>query len=253
VLEPRGGGERLSGPCFFGEKRWVTGSYELSVTVSGDRGPLMSSTFTLTPSGFRVEVPEKVPDGMVFIPASGPVHRPYFIDRYEVTVAEFKRFRVGYDPYYPAPRNPAHGVSFEDAMAYAGSVNKMLPTRDQWIRAAFGDSGYGYDGGNSNLTKGEPEPVGTRPAGPFGIFDMGGNVSEWLRDGWALGASFDNGRIAKTLGGKPRNFLHDPRPGPAAYNRMSGEPRRTYSPYKLHPEDDNLIEVGLRCVIELNP
>jgi serine/threonine protein kinase len=88
--------------------------------------------------------------------------------------------------------HPVVGVSWYEATAYARWLGKELPTREQWWRAALGDTRGAFPWGNDVKTaeiRANFELVGTRPVGsyplgvsPFGCFDMAGNVREWLRD-----------------------------------------------------------------------
>ena len=74
---------------------------------------------------------------------------------------------------------PVGGVSWYEAAAYAAFAGKSLPTIYHWYRAAdlgrFADiltvSNFGGTG---------PAPVGSYDGlGPFGTYDMAGNVKEW--------------------------------------------------------------------------
>ncbi len=74
---------------------------------------------------------------------------------------------------------PVAGVSWYEAAAYAAYAGKSLPTLYHWYQAAalgrFADiltvSNFGGKG---------PAAVGSHPGlGPFGTFDMAGNVREW--------------------------------------------------------------------------
>ena len=88
--------------------------------------------------------------------------------------------------------HPVVGVSWYEATAYARWLGKDLPTREQWWRAALGDTRGAFPWGNDVRTaeiRANFGLVGTRPVGsytlgvsPFGCFDMAGNVREWLRD-----------------------------------------------------------------------
>jgi iron(II)-dependent oxidoreductase len=128
----------------------------------------------------------------------------YFIDRYEVTNLQYKDFIdvTGHRPpihwrnrTFPEGRlanHPVVNVSWHDAHAYAEWVGKRLPTEAEWERAARGDYGFEYPWGRScvvdNANFGNPDakttPVDKFAAGrsPHGVYDMSGNVGEWVND-----------------------------------------------------------------------
>jgi formylglycine-generating enzyme required for sulfatase activity len=152
-----------------------------------------------------------------------PVHTVYldafYIDKYEVTNAQYKKFMdaKGYkaptywnDTNYNAPNNPVVGVDWNDAKAYADWAGERLPTEAEWEYAARGGlSGKGYfwgdewpppkNAGNfadetAKKVRGSRTIYGyddgyayTAPVGKFtpngyGLYDMAGNVSEWCAD-----------------------------------------------------------------------
>jgi len=180
---------------------------------------------------------------MVFVPGGSPlVPKAFWIDRYEVTNAQYRRFveetrheAPAYwgDPAFNQPDHPVVGVSWEDAFQYAQWVGKRLPTWAEWERAAGGDDGRAYPWGEAwspgrcNSVGGQDgfdgtAPVGSFPSGasPYGAMDMAGNVWEWVANGpesgpweggqfrWGRGGSWANGpegvRISARARGEAR-------------------------------------------------
>jgi serine/threonine protein kinase/dienelactone hydrolase len=75
---------------------------------------------------------------------------------------------------------PVSGVSWFEASAYAAFAGKSLPVLGQWYRAAPSDVAR-YVGPASNITSNALAPVGAyKGVGPFGTYDMAGNVREWV-------------------------------------------------------------------------
>ena len=139
----------------------------------------------------------------------------FYIDRYEVTNAQYKQF-VDANPKWQKDRIPSEYhdgdylkhwernnypqgkknhpvvyVSWYAAMAYADWAGKRLPTEAEWEKAARGGlEGQVYPWGNSiDLSKanysgeiGDTTPVGNYPANAYGLYDMAGNAWEWCLD-----------------------------------------------------------------------
>lgn len=110
----------------------------------------------------------------------------FYIDRYEVTYAEFLRFKPNARYEGAHSTEPVRGVNWFEADAYCMWVGKRLPTEFEWEKAARGVEGNLFAWGNefnresASLGK-KVTPVGTmkQDVSSFGIYDINGNVSEW--------------------------------------------------------------------------
>ncbi|HEY6328719.1 MAG TPA: bifunctional serine/threonine-protein kinase/formylglycine-generating enzyme family protein, partial [Blastocatellia bacterium] len=129
----------------------------------------------------------------------------YYIDKFEVTNAQYKKFcdetnrpyptkLPRYEQYFNSnPDSPVMGIGWDDAEAYAEHYGKRLPSEQEWEKAASWDPvtkakrewpwGNTPDASLANLS-GQPNAVGRHTAGAsaYGVQDMAGNVSEWVAD-----------------------------------------------------------------------
>jgi formylglycine-generating enzyme required for sulfatase activity len=131
--------------------------------------------------------------------------RAFDIDRFEVSVGHLrsascpvaivKRFE-GSDP-----ARAAFGISLPEARALCTLFGGRLPTEDEWIVAAAGDTPRRYPWGDTGAVcrraawglvngpcgKGAlgPDTVGAHADGatPLGVHDLAGNVAEWVETG----------------------------------------------------------------------
>jgi hypothetical protein len=195
---------------------------------SGSMG--LQMRFELVPEGTSPEGMVRIPSGSAGLGTTAALDiDPFWLDRYEVTNAEFKAFMDagGYrhrdswrEPIldesgveilweaamerftdstgrpgpagwelgtYPEGRGsyPVGGVSWYEAAAYAAWTGKSLPTVFHWYRAA--ERGvFSEILTASNLNSAGPAPVGSyQGIGPFGTYDMAGNVREWCANSMA--------------------------------------------------------------------
>ncbi|QNI33170.1 formylglycine-generating enzyme family protein [Alloacidobacterium dinghuense] len=133
----------------------------------------------------------------------------FYIDKYPVANAEFKKF-LDATHYHPSDdlnflkdwkdgtfpdgsgNKPVTWVSQEDARAYAKWAGKRLPHEWEWQYSAQGTDGRIYPWGNDwdaskvpvpdrSRTMRGPNDVDAHPAGasPFGVMDLVGNVWQW--------------------------------------------------------------------------
>ncbi|MGY1943909.1 SUMF1/EgtB/PvdO family nonheme iron enzyme [Nocardia asiatica] len=147
----------------------------------------------------------RIPDSIYL---SGPLDQPvwlpdYWIDTYPVTNGDYALFvgAVGHPPPQhwdgrrPPPEiidHPVVWVTHDDASAYARWAGKRLPTSQEWEKAARGTRGATWPWGDQatpakcnckrDRTPGTTTPVDRYKSGvsPYGVYDLAGNVWEWL-------------------------------------------------------------------------
>ena len=138
-------------------------------------------------------------------PAKNIYLSSYYIDKFEVSNAEYTEFIKATDHPAPAywdhhqlnqPSQPVTGVNWFDANTYCHWANKRLPSEAEWEKAARGPAGLIYPWGNNldyskaNFSKGKTGQnnitvsVDSHPEGKsyYGVYNMAGNVFEWVQD-----------------------------------------------------------------------
>lgn len=116
---------------------------------------------------------------------------PFYMDKYEVTQKAFEKVRGGNPSKFIGTDLPVEQVTWLEANAYCNKIGKRLPTEAEWEKAARGgtttlyywgdqmDAAYAWFSDNSD---GKIHPIGQKKPNNLGIFDMNGNVWEWIAD-----------------------------------------------------------------------
>jgi formylglycine-generating enzyme required for sulfatase activity len=88
-------------------------------------------------------------------------------------------------------KHPVKGITRDEAKAYCEWASKRLPTEAEWEAAVRGVDGRLYPWGDDvravDLPRSGTYEVGGKPTNqtPSGLFDMAGNVWEWVDDTYA--------------------------------------------------------------------
>jgi formylglycine-generating enzyme required for sulfatase activity len=134
------------------------------------------------------------------------IAKPFAVSKFELTAAEWDACVAGggcsgYEPPRDTTNSPVTNVSKNDAHAYVawlsqvtGKTYRLLTEAEYEYAARAGTTTeypWGDDIGTNNAhcagcgskwDKAETAPVGSFPANKFGLYDMVGNVMEWVED-----------------------------------------------------------------------
>lgn len=114
---------------------------------------------------------------------------------YEVTQEEYERLGGTNPSYFKAPDHPVDSVNWFEAMKFCESLNAhekalgtlpagyryRLPTDEEWGKLVGGQK---LDGAISSLFERQKStaPVGSLAPNDYGLYDVRGNVWEWVND-----------------------------------------------------------------------
>jgi len=152
-----------------------------------------------------------------------PVHRVYIssfqMGKYEVTQSQWESVMGSNPSSFKGANRPVEQVSWDDVQKFIRKLNSQtgdhfrLPTEAEWeyaVRAgtttpfstgrcistseANYDGHYLYSGCPKGESRGKTLPVGSFSPNEFGLYDMHGNVREWVQDwygSYSSGAATD--------------------------------------------------------------
>jgi formylglycine-generating enzyme required for sulfatase activity len=123
----------------------------------------------------------------------------FWIDQFEVTVA---RYQLCVDNFFCASIDPTRiadlvtpdskpqvNVTWYEAVRFCNFRGARLPTEEEWQYAASGPENYTYPWGNSLVKANLSYIESSHPVGSIsgdrswiGIYDMAGNVTEWVEN-----------------------------------------------------------------------
>ena len=169
---------------------------------AGSAGARLLETMSLVPAGMSWMGSPDGEGGADEHPRRRVSVGAFFMDKTLVTVAQYRKFRAASgqammdQPVWNKDEHPVVSVSWEEAAAYCAWAGKRLPTEAEWEKAARGGAEGLYSFGDSekelvnhawfsNNSGGRTHPVAEKKANPYGLYDMHGNVWEWVSDWYA--------------------------------------------------------------------
>lgn len=223
------------------------------------------------------------------IPRHGVTVSSFFIDRHLVTNSQFKKF-IDENAAWQADRttsylhnenylrqwkpagilagrenHPVVDVSWYAAVAYCQWAGKRLPTEAEWEHAARGGLNGLFPWGNEAVDEGRANYGGSRvgstsevasyAANGYGLFDMAGNVWEFLADEWQ---PYPSGAQQNPVAGgdlflRGDSFLKIKTRRVIRGGSYGGDAMNLWVEYRdSHPPDNAKDFVGFRCAKPLN-
>ncbi len=215
-------------------------------------------------------------EGMVYVPAGefimgseigdideSPQRKVYvdafYIDRFEVTNAQYEKFKKGYKynekitdetvhkEEWMQDDSPVVNISWYEAMEYCKWAGKRLPTEAEWEKASRGTDGRKYPWGEKHdMSFAEPDGIAKTAAwragkSLYGVYWMAGGPWEWTAD-WYL--PYPGNSVESSAYGEKCKVIR------GAYRVADPSMQRCAHRYYLDPNmKQSGYPVGFRCVI----
>ena len=123
----------------------------------------------------------------------------FYIGRYPITQEQWKAVMGNNPSHFQGERHPVEQVNWMDCQDFVQKLSEMtglkfrLPTEAEWEYAARGGQkgkGYKYSGGDqvsqiawyNKNSGGTSHEVGQKAPNELGLYDMSGNIWEWVQD-----------------------------------------------------------------------
>ena len=131
------------------------------------------------------------------------ISKAFYLGKFEVTQSQWVAVMGDNPSEFKGDNMPVGGISWDDAQSFLQKLNQMegtdkyrLPTEAEWEYAARAGTESTYFFGNDTADLVDyawyddnsdeiSHPVGQKRANPWGLFDMCGNVTEWVQDWYA--------------------------------------------------------------------
>ncbi len=194
--------------------------------------------------------------------------KSFYLDKFEITNQQYKKFTDATNRTIPqhwknngsfSPEEatlPVTFVTWQDAADYAKWVGKRLPREDEWEYAARGGSkenlypwGNQWIAANANanrLRQARPAPIRSfeQDISAFAIYDLAGNVSEWVQDSFSRYETKQGDKWKVYRGG---NFTTDPAQSTATYRWYDFPAPPQDAKQKKEYTEKVFPVVGFRC------
>ncbi|MBU3967850.1 MAG: formylglycine-generating enzyme family protein [Euryarchaeota archaeon] len=186
----------------------ATSSAATVVTSSADQKTITNSIgmeFVLIPTGeFNMGSPANEAGRTN---NEGPVHRvkiskAFYMGKYEVTQKQWRDVMGNNPSNFKGDNLPVEEVSWNDVQDFINKLNEKeggnkyrLPSEAEWEYSARAGTTTRYFFGDDESRLGEyawyyqnsgkkTHEVGLKSPNPWGLYDMHGNIGEWVQDRW---------------------------------------------------------------------
>ncbi|MDR3323848.1 MAG: formylglycine-generating enzyme family protein [Zoogloeaceae bacterium] len=126
------------------------------------------------------------------------ISESFYLGKHEVTQSEWEAVMGKNPSHFQGADLPVENVSWDDIQIFIQRLNRKeeteryrLPTEAEWEYAAragtttfwsFGNKSAGQYAWYSSNSDQQTHPVGQKEPNPWGLYDMHGNVWEWVED-----------------------------------------------------------------------
>jgi len=177
-----------------------------TISADNDRGFKPEIEFVLIPAGeFDMGSPSNEAGG--WGDYEGPVHhvkisKAFYLGKYEITQKQWRDVMGSSPSYFKGDDLPVEMVSWNDVQDFLKKLNEKeastkyrLPSEAEWEYAARAGTTTRYSFGDDEKILGDyawydansgskTHDVGQKKPNPWGLYDMHGNVWEWVQDCW---------------------------------------------------------------------
>jgi len=183
----------------------------------------------------------------------------FYIDRFEVTNAQYGKFKKGYKydeeiidetvhkEEWMQDNSPVVNISWYEALEYCKWAGKRLPTEAEWEKASRGTDGRKYPWGEKHdMSFAEPDGIAKTAAwrdgkSPYGAYWMAGGPWEWTADWYQ---PYPGNNVESPAYGEKYKVIR------GAYRIADPSMQRCAHRYYLDPQmKQSGYPIGFRCVI----